>query len=609
MAAFQNQRVCPRDGVQTRVDIGDPLVGAVLGERYRIIDRRASGAMGQVYQAAHTRMASVFAVKVLFGDLAYDEEMRTRFAREAEIASFLQSRHIVRVVDFSQSDQGLLYLAMEYLDGDSLTDVIQRHGRIEASRALHIARQIARGLSHAHERGVVHRDLKSDNVILVREDDEDDIAKILDFGVARIRSDVRLTQAGAIVGTPAYMAPEQIMSGEIDARADQYALGVTLYEMLTGQLPYEFSNLMSLVQMQKTAARKPIAAFLPATPYIQAIDTLVSRLLSVRAEDRFASARDVVAAINSLPAPNSVPRIPAASLVPSGNVKAAIAPVDPSLLEVIRRAIMHGAPTYNEGNHAGCYQLYRDAAEEQLRTRALSLGPATVARLSVALARAESASSPTLRAWTMRHAFDDLLGAQPVSRDAPRDAVDQAIDGFSSIIERVYALGHDDALAPYHLAFAAQLRELLTRTSGRAPEIESFDLAVRAASVGAPDACAGLITQALEKLRVPKARGAELSSQNSNTGPPVTRLDPAAREAILRAIRIGVPAYNSGDHLACAREYMRTADLVAQESRKVPETLLLASWLEGIAQQARTCNAHDAAWAVRRAFDALLALP
>jgi serine/threonine-protein kinase len=443
------------------------LVGAVLGERYRIIDRRASGAMGQVYQAAHTRMASVFAVKVLFGDLAYDEEMRTRFAREAEIASLLQSRHIVRVVDFSQSDLGLLYLAMEYLDGDSLTDVIQRHGRIEAPRALHIARQIARGLSHAHERGVVHRDLKSDNVILVREDDEDDIAKILDFGVARIRGDVRLTQAGAIIGTPAYMAPEQIMSGEIDARADQYALGVTLYEMLTGQLPYDFSNLMSLVQMQKNAARKPIAAFLPATPYVQAVDALVSRLLSARAEDRFESARDVVAAINALPAPNSVPRIPAASIVPVASASTASAPVDHTLLEAIRRAIMHGAPTYNEGNHAGCYQIYRDTADEQIRTRASSLGPATFARLSVALARADSAGSPTLRAWTMRHAFDDLLGAQPVARDAPRDAVDLAIDAFSAIIERVSARGHDDALAP--------MVEAVNAISHGAPDAELLD--------------------------------------------------------------------------------------------------------------------------------------
>jgi serine/threonine-protein kinase len=614
MAAFQNQRTCPRDGVPTRVDIGDPLVGAVLGERYRIIDRRASGAMGQVYQAAHTRMASVFAVKVLFGDLAYDEEMRTRFAREAEIASLLQSRHIVRVVDFSQSDLGLLYLAMEYLDGDSLTDVIQRHGRIDAPRALHITRQIARGLSHAHERGVVHRDLKSDNVILVREDDEHDVAKILDFGVARLRNDVRLTQAGAIIGTPAYMAPEQIMSGEIDARADQYALGVTLYEMLTGQLPYEFTNLMSLVHMQTNGARKPITAFLPATPYIQAVDQLLSRLLSARAQDRFESARDVVNAINALPAPHSVPRIPVVSIVPAANPSSpnglsAQPPVDPALLEAIRRAIMHGAPTYNEGNHAGCYQIYRDTADEQLRTRAGILGPATVARLSVALARAESAGSPTLRAWTMRHAFDDLLGAQPVNRDAPRDAVDQAIDAFSSVIERVYAQGHDDALAPYHLAFAAQLRELLARTPSRAQELDAFDQAVRAASAGAPDACAGLVTQALERLRVPKARSAEYSSQNTTIGPPVTRLDPAAREAILRAIRIGVPAYNSGDHLACAREYMRTADIVAQESRKSAETQLLASWLDGVLQHARGCNAHDAAWAVRRAFDALLSLP
>ncbi len=140
MAAFQTARICPRDQTKTRVDIGDPLLGAVLGERYRIIDRRASGGMGQVYQAAHTRMASVFAVKVMFGDIAYDANMRARFTREAEIASLLQSRHIVRVVDFSQSDTGLLHIAMEYLDGPSLMEVVERDAPMEPVRALNLTR-------------------------------------------------------------------------------------------------------------------------------------------------------------------------------------------------------------------------------------------------------------------------------------------------------------------------------------------------------------------------------------------------------------------------------------------------------------------------------------
>ena len=177
----------------------DPLLGAVLGERYRVLDHLASGGMGQVYRAAHTRIASLFAVKVLYGDLAYDEPMRARFEREAEVASLLQSRYIVRVVDFSQSDSGLLYLAMEHLAGDTLADLVRRAGRVEPRRALELAVQVARGLAHAHERGVVHRDLKSENVMVIREDDVD-VAKVLDFGVARLRHGARLTGSRGEIG-------------------------------------------------------------------------------------------------------------------------------------------------------------------------------------------------------------------------------------------------------------------------------------------------------------------------------------------------------------------------------------------------------------------------
>ena len=186
-AAFRSARTCPKDRIETDADVFDPLVGRVLGDRYRILGRIAAGGMGQVYRAAHTRIACVFAVKVVWGDFAYDASMQSRFVREAEIASCLQSRHIVRVVDFSHDEGSLPYLVMELLDGPSLYDVIVREGALAPERAVRIAISIARGLGHAHERGVVHRDLKPENVILVTEEEERDVVKILDFGVARLR--------------------------------------------------------------------------------------------------------------------------------------------------------------------------------------------------------------------------------------------------------------------------------------------------------------------------------------------------------------------------------------------------------------------------------------
>lgn len=606
MASFKERRTCPRDGVPTRVDIGDPLVGAVLGQRYKVLDRVASGGMGHVYRAAHTRMASIFAVKVLYGDLAYDPAMRTRFEREAEVASLLQSRYIVRVVDFSQSDSGLLYLAMEYLDGATLADLVRRSGRVDPRRATDLVIQIARGLAHAHERGIVHRDLKTDNVVVVDEDDAD-VAKILDFGVARLRREGRDTE-GSVAGTPAYMAPEQFAGGDVDARADLYALGITFFELLTGRVPFSSESSIDLIRRHLTEPPPSLVHELGPSPFVAAIEPLVQRLLAKKRDDRFASARDFVSAARA--ALESGTRAPV-------SVRASLAPappaptVDGTVVAGIRRAIMAGAPTYNAGDHAGCFAIYRAAVERSLAQNPV-IGLAERARLEVALTHALAAPGPTLAAWTLRHAFDELETATPVSRFAARDALDATIDVFLAIAGRGYALGHASALGPYHFVFAQHLRRALATTPARAADLAALDRAVESAGRASPDEGAGLLSEALEKLRDPThaattSRSASLAP--TAVGPPATRVPDIVRQAILRAIKTGVPAYNSGDIEGCSREYLRTAEAIVGEARRSKDSHLLASWLGPITERARDAGAHDAAWILRHAFDALLALP
>jgi serine/threonine protein kinase len=313
-ASFQSRSTCPRDRIPTRADIADPLLGAVVGERYRVLDRVAAGGMGQVYRASHVRIASLFAVKVLYGDLAYDAGMRARFQREAEATSLLSHRHIVRVFDFGETPEGLLYLAMEYVDGQSLAGLLAREGKLDEARAVTFARQITRGLAHAHERGIVHRDLKTDNVLVVREDEDEEVAKILDFGLAQIRSEVRLTQAGQVFGTPQYMAPEQFFRADVDTRADLYSLGVMLSELLTGTIPFDGATVAELARLHSQAPPPSVRASCPGVS--AAMEAIIARLLAKSPDDRFPSARSLLDALRPLAAGAGPARAPTA-LVPS----------------------------------------------------------------------------------------------------------------------------------------------------------------------------------------------------------------------------------------------------------------------------------------------------
>ena len=280
---------CPRCGAT----VIDPLIGAVVGERYRIVSRIGVGGMGAVYRAEHTMMRRDLAIKVLLSELGGREEFARRFEREAESASRLAHPNIITVTDFGRTPDGALFLAMEFLAGDSLTSLIDQ-GPLPRERALAIVRQILRALDHAHAAGVVHRDLKPDNIMLVERDGQRDVVKILDFGIAKVTEPASgqevLTQAGVIFGTPEYLSPEQAVGEGVDARADLYAAGVILYEMLAGRRPFESEDKVKIISMHLSHAPPRIREANPTVDVPFALEQVVLQALEKHRENRFASA-------------------------------------------------------------------------------------------------------------------------------------------------------------------------------------------------------------------------------------------------------------------------------------------------------------------------------
>src|SRR5512133_3073906 len=217
----------------------DRLVGRILGDRYRVLSRLGEGGMGTVYLCEHAVLSRRYAVKVLRPNLT-DPELAERFRNEAIAASRIGGDNVVDVVDFGAEADGALYYVMEALDGRSLGTILAEEGTLEVSRVLDLLDQICRALGAAHAGGVIHRDVKPDNIFVVRRPDGSEQAKVIDFGISRVTPEAgkdRISRAGSIIGTPEYMAPEQAAGDPVDERTDVYALGVLAYELLTGTLP------------------------------------------------------------------------------------------------------------------------------------------------------------------------------------------------------------------------------------------------------------------------------------------------------------------------------------------------------------------------------------
>src|SRR6478752_4412156 len=265
----------------------DPMLGRVVAGRYRLEARAGEGGMGVVYRARHVLIDRVVALKLIRPDLRGETHLRAWMLREARAANRVDHAHIIDIHDIGETEESELYLVMEYLVGTPLSAEIAR-GPMPIQRAVDILEQMGAALARAHDLGVVHRDLKSDNILLTARGGRKDFVKILDFGLAALAHDPRLAPKGAVFGTPEYMSPEQARGEDATAQSDLYALGILFYEMLTGQLPFRSNDRDTLLEMQRTAPPPKPSAIKPDT--VPAAEAVVLKLLEKERRKRYQDA-------------------------------------------------------------------------------------------------------------------------------------------------------------------------------------------------------------------------------------------------------------------------------------------------------------------------------
>lgn len=287
---------------RTGVKSNDPYIGRVVAGRYRLEARLGEGGMGVVYRARHVLIDRVVALKLIRPDLRGESHLRAWMLREARAANRVDHAHIIDIHDIGETEEGELYLVMEYLIGVPLSSEIAK-GPFPIQRAVDILEQMSAALARAHDLGVVHRDLKSDNIQLTNRGGRKDFVKILDFGLAALARDARLAPKGAIFGTPEYMSPEQARGEDAVAQSDLYALGILFFEMVTGQLPFRSHDREQLLEMQRSAPPPNPRMLRPDLP--PAAEAIILKLLQKSLDKRYKDAHhlqeDLKAFQRSLP--------------------------------------------------------------------------------------------------------------------------------------------------------------------------------------------------------------------------------------------------------------------------------------------------------------------
>ncbi len=297
-------RFCPSCG--TRVvdaDVAVGLVGRTLSDKYRVLSVLGAGSMGKVYLAEHIGLRKKVAIKVLHSDLLVSEETLQRFQREGIAAGKFNHPNAIQIFDFDRVE-GLCYLAMEYVQGRTLNDWLRENGPLEPAVAVSVVLQILGALGEAHEQGIVHRDLKPDNVMVLRGASGGLSVKVLDFGLSKLvdrpLNASLVTQIGRIMGTPLYMAPEQANGQEVDHRTDLYAVGLVLYECLTGRPPFQGTSITEIIVKQATQPPPSIFEANPSLGVPVGLEDVIRRALEKAPEQRFQSAADMMAALESV---------------------------------------------------------------------------------------------------------------------------------------------------------------------------------------------------------------------------------------------------------------------------------------------------------------------
>jgi serine/threonine-protein kinase len=298
----------------------DPVIGREIAGRYRVLAKLGEGGMGAVFRAEQISLKRTVAIKLLRPDVSAAPTLLRRFNAEAELVAKLSHPNTVNIYDFGQDGDGTLFIAMELIDGRSLREVLQREAPVPVPRALAIAAQIAASLADAHAHAIIHRDLKPDNVMLQDRGRERDVVRVLDFGIAKLRDDTRATQAamtqqGDMLGTPQYMAPEQIRAEPIDGRTDIYALGCLLYEMVTARLPHEAETVLAMLSKHLVEPAVPPSQRRPDLGIPGAVDALILAAMAkdprARPATMEAFGEQIAALRQRLGAEPTAPQVPA----------------------------------------------------------------------------------------------------------------------------------------------------------------------------------------------------------------------------------------------------------------------------------------------------------
>jgi serine/threonine-protein kinase len=299
----------------------DPLLGRVLNDRYRIVEVIGHGGMGRVYKAVQAPLDRLVALKVLGAGHDRDPSFYKRFFLEASVTAKLTHPNTITLYDYGRTDDGVLFIAMEFLGGRTLSQTMQAEGPLSQERAIHVAQQICRSLREAHALGIIHRDLKPANVMLLLQHDDHDFVKVLDFGLVKFFSgdngEGDITNAGTFMGSPHYIAPEQARNQGPDQRCDIYSLGVLLYHMLTGRVPFTAAAPVDIILKHLHEEPVPPASLRPDLRIAPDVEQIVLRCMAKAREDRFQSMDELLvqlkaarARLTGISAPSSVPPVP-----------------------------------------------------------------------------------------------------------------------------------------------------------------------------------------------------------------------------------------------------------------------------------------------------------
>jgi serine/threonine-protein kinase len=284
------------------------LTGHVLGDRYRLLSVLGEGGMGTVYLAEHVTIGKQLAVKVLGLEFSQQESYRIRFLREAQSISRIAHENVVEVTDFGVAPNGSLYIVMEYLQGEGLSETLDREGALPWARAKPIVLQVCRALHAAHEKGILHRDIKPENCFRIKRGANRDFIKVLDFGLAKVVTDdpgmeTSLTAVGGVIGTPEYMSPERVRGEKLDERSDVYAVGILLYEVCTGCVPFSGDHYTLVLDQQLHALPVPPRQVAPHAGISPELEAVILRALAKDRDRRYPNIRtlaETLAAVHVL---------------------------------------------------------------------------------------------------------------------------------------------------------------------------------------------------------------------------------------------------------------------------------------------------------------------